>query len=199
MNPRDFDFIVNNPQPVNRGPFKDKKQQTLALVGFFAIILIVGIVVFNLLFSSGGAAEKVIPLNQRQQNLLTILEKRDTVRDRELVNDYNTLYYSVLTDKVASDSYLSSNEIILSKLPPETLAKYSYSDFESDLSAAQAINKEEEKLIEYIDKALNDYRQELIDFQPETEKQKELLDNATQNLATYLSSGQSSEESSESE
>ncbi len=183
MNPQDFDFMMNN-QPA-KGPsfLRSAKQRNIAIIAFIVGFLCLILLAFSFLTSGPSDAEKLIPLNLRQKNLLVVLEERKQISDSDKLDDYTTLYYSVLSDSQASSNYLNENKVVIK---PEVAAQYSYPDMEADLKTAEEVNRLEEELQDYITKAINDYTSELSSFQAATERQQSILGNAKEHMIEYL-------------
>lgn len=179
----DYDFILNNqPKRSGMGFMQNPKQKIVVIIGFVSVVLIVVIVLFNLLFNSGGAsASSYIPITVYQEELIRILDERDELNDQSLIPKYTTLYLAVNSDYQASTAYLGRNGI---KITPEQRSPYYYFDFESDLETAASANRFDAEFISYVDQAVSDYSTALIALNP-TPGQAEIHEQAKQNIIYY--------------
>lgn len=179
----DYDFIFNS-QPKRRGggfaqnPF----QRKLLLFGFISVVLIFVIIVGSALLNSGKpSASSYVPITVYQEELIRILENKDELRDESLRAKYTTLYLALLGDYDQSTAYLSKNGVVIT---PELRSPYYYFDLESDLETAASANRFDAELTNYVDTALEDYSEALINLSP-TPGQQAILDQAKQNIIYY--------------
>ncbi len=180
----DFDFIVNAP-PKKPGPnfLYNPKQRIIALILFFAVIIVVGAVFFSFLSGSNSkGAETYIPIEARQSELLRILKERDDLKDFESLQKYNTLYHFIASDYIESGNYLKKFKV---EVTPEIRAKYSFSKFDKDIKTARSVNRFDSEFENYVEKAVQSYATELANFKP-TKGQQEMFKTAKSNLITYL-------------
>lgn len=179
----DYDFIINN-QPKRSGfsMGQNSLQKKVMMFGFVAVVLILAIVIFSTIMSSGKpSASAYVPITVYQEELLRILNNRDRLSDQDLKPKYTTLYLALNSDYQESTEYLSRNGL---KITPELRTPYYYSNLEADLETASSANRFDEEFISYVDRAVADYSQALLSLEP-TPGQAPLLEQAKQTIIYY--------------
>lgn len=169
-----YGFIMNPQQPQKKAPFGSSGsnlQKILFASGGAAVLLIIGILVFNLLFSSPGSSEQLIKVAQQQQEIVRMNTYATRLANQDMKNVAATTSATFLSEQAQYTAFLaesnlkidqkklaaglkSSNTVLLESAVSTNTLDNTYKDilitelttYQADLDAAyKAVSKQESK------------------------------------------------------
>lgn len=182
-----FDFIMNPPQP-KKSLFgsSDPKQRLLIMVAGVGIGLILIILLFSLIFGSGGGAvDKLVPIAQRQTEIIRIAEQGVNNAGGEQAKKLAVVTSAVIgTDQQALVTYMANNG---RKVNNKELALKKNSETDTELESAEQNGRFDDVFTRITLEQLETYQQELQNAFPDLGEQgKKLLQDSSTNVELIL-------------
>ena len=191
-----YDFIMNPQQNKPAGPILGGPQKLLAIVGLFAVVTVIIIVLFSVV-SSGGSTNRdnLVRVQANQIELARIIELGlDDVVDVKLKQQFQTLLTASTTDNQEIGALLAARDVEV--LPLELKASFD-STVEGSFEEAQQKNDFDPVFEEEVAAAATQYLRALQNAASSAASSSEaaILSTAIENVQTVAQSGSS--ESSE--
>jgi hypothetical protein len=122
-NQNSYDFIMNPDQKRPAGPNFAGPQRILMILGLFSVVIVLIIIVFSLVFSSGANNQtNLISVSANQTELIRILEQGvDDVEDPKLKQKFQTLLTTTNSDAQAVTALITAREIEITSLEKKAL------------------------------------------------------------------------------
>ena len=183
-NNNSYDFIFNAP-PAKKGPNLGGPQKILAIVGLFAVVIVIVIVLFSVVFSGGsGGREKLVSVSAHQIELLRVLDIGiDDISSRDLKQRFQTLSTSVTTDSAEVTSLIAARGFEVTRLE---LNVQKDSTVDTDLQEALERNDLDPAFESAVSSAATDYLASLESAlaTASTATERDLLQTAISNVRT---------------
>lgn len=109
-----YGFIMNPQQPQKKAPFGSSGsnlQKILFITGGAAILLIIGIVVFNVLFSSPGNSEQLLKVAQQQQEIVRMSTYANRLAGQDIKNIAATTNATFSSEQAQYSALLAQSNI----------------------------------------------------------------------------------------
>lgn len=117
-NQNSYDFILNPDQKRSVGPSFAGPQKILMILGLFTGVIIISVILFSLISSSGGTNRtNLVATSAHQTELIRVLKLgMNDVNDPNLRQKFQTLLTTTSTDSQEISALISSREIEITLL-----------------------------------------------------------------------------------
>lgn len=156
-----YEFILNPETNRRSGPafLQDPFMRKIVLVLFIAVIVVIGIIFFSVLFGGDGGAQDLNTLAAQQTEINRIAAiGLENGKSPEVLQLSTTTLAVIRTDLSATTAYLSGSGV---KLTPAQLAARSDPKTTTTLTAAQQRNTFDDEFLPILEQLFATYKQDI--------------------------------------